>query len=168
MVAFRYGLLVERGWTPEDHTRRLSSIRRLPNQKAISGGHNRRPQQKAITEGHTNPLGAGTPPEQAPPWEQAPPQEQAPPWTDPPELPPWVWAWKPARHAGIPTPLETCCKACWETTCNACWDSTPYEQTHTCKNITFATSLRTVKIVFLYTSYIQFCFLLAITFTEIN
>ena len=73
------------------------------------------------------------------------------------------------------TPLETCCKACWDTTCNACWDSThtppsppapapqrpaarhagipparhagippPCGQTHTCKNITFATSLRTV------------------------
>ena len=22
------------------------------------------------------------------------------------------------------TPMETCCKACWDTTCNACWDST--------------------------------------------
>ena len=41
------------------------------------------------------------------------------------------------------------CKACWDTTCNTCWDSTPRPpcgQTHTCKNITFATSLRTVKI----------------------
>ena len=26
----------------------------------------------------------------------------------------WVWAWKPARHAGISP--ETCCKACWDTT----------------------------------------------------
>ena len=63
-----------------------------------------------------------------------------------------------------------CCKACWDTTCNACWDSTyPPASRHagippamhagiappptlrvdritdTCKNITFATSLRTVK-----------------------
>ena len=27
-----------------------------------------------------------------------------PPWPDPPKLPPWVWAWKSARHAGIPPP----------------------------------------------------------------
>ena len=38
-----------------------------------------------------------------------------PPWPDPLQLPPWVWAWKPTRHAGIPPPLETCCKACWDT-----------------------------------------------------
>ena len=45
-----------------------------------------------------------------------------------PQLPPWVWAWRPARHAGIP-PLETC-KACWDTTCSVCWDTTtpPREQ----------------------------------------
>ena len=61
------------------------------------------------------------------PPEQAPPQDQAPP-----------------PRAG--TPLETCCKACWDTTCNACWDSTPPVNriTDTCKNITFAISLRTV------------------------
>ena len=23
---------------------------------------------------------------------------------DPPQIPPWVWAWKSARHAGIPPP----------------------------------------------------------------
>ena len=53
------------------------------------------------------------------------------------------------------SPLETCCKACWDTTCNvcwhttlpphthtetcckACWDTTtPCRQTHTCKHIT--------------------------------
>ena len=46
-------------------------------------------------------------------------------WPDPPKLPPWLWAWKPARHAGTThPPMETCCKACWDTTCNACWDST--------------------------------------------
>ena len=30
------------------------------------------------------------------------------------------------------TPLETCCKACWDTTCIACWDTTPSpcEQNH--------------------------------------
>ena len=32
---------------------------------------------------------------------------------------PWVWTWKTTRHAGIPPPLGTCCKACWDTTCNA-------------------------------------------------
>ena len=43
---------------------------------------------------------------------------------------------------------QTCCKAYWDITCKACWDTTPPSppcgQTHTCKNITFATSLRTV------------------------
>ena len=38
-----------------------------------------------------------------------------PPRPDPPQLPPWVWAWKPARHAGIPPPPP------------------PLGQTHTCK-----------------------------------
>ena len=28
------------------------------------------------------------------------------PGPDPPQLPPWVWAWKPARHAGIPLPPQ--------------------------------------------------------------
>ena len=32
---------------------------------------------------------------------RADPLEQPPPWSDPPQLPPWVWAWKPARHAGL-------------------------------------------------------------------
>ena len=43
--------------------------------------------------------------------------------------------------------LETCCKAFWDTTCKACWDTTPPPcgHTHTCKNITFATSLRTIN-----------------------
>ena len=35
-----------------------------------------------------------------------------------PQLPPWMWAWRPAMHAGIPTPHCV--------------------QTDTCKNITFA------------------------------
>ena len=54
-----------------------------------------------------------------------------------PQLPPRVWAWKPARHAGIPPP-QTCCRACWDTTCNACWDTTPPVNriTDMCKNIT--------------------------------
>ena len=34
-----------------------------------------------------------------PPWEQIPPGQT-------PQLPPWVWAWKPARHAGIPPPAD--------------------------------------------------------------
>ena len=61
VVAFCYGLL-----SLDDHARRPPSIRRPPNQKAITEGHNRRPQQKAITEGHIplgpGPLGSGTPP----------------------------------------------------------------------------------------------------------
>ena len=59
--AFCYGLLA-----PRRHTRRLPSIRRPPNQKAITEGHNRRPQQKAITEGHTHP-GTRHPPGGEPP-----------------------------------------------------------------------------------------------------
>ena len=59
---------------------------------------------------------------------------------------PQVWAWRPPRPdpetsllgAGIPPPLETCCKACWDTTCNACWDTTPPVNriTDKCKNMT--------------------------------
>ena len=45
-----------------------------------------------------------------------------------PQPPPWVWARRPARHAGTP-PLDTC-KACWDTTCNACWDTTPPPHPH--------------------------------------
>ena len=83
------------------------------------------------------------------------------------------WSRHPPRPGSLgarsrPPLLETFCKAYWDTTCNACWDSTPpprdllqgmlgyhlqgmlgYHppprgQTHTCKNITFATSLWTV------------------------
>ena len=32
--------------------------------------------------------------------------------------------WRPARHAGIPPPLETC-RACWDTRSNTCWDTIP-------------------------------------------
>ena len=72
------------------------------------------------------PLGVDleTPPGQTP---QLPPGGGPgdPPQPDPSSSP-WVWAWKPARHAGIhtPPPLETC-KACWDTTCKACLDTTP-------------------------------------------
>ena len=56
------------------------------------------------------------------------------PGPDPPQLPPWLWAWtrSPSTSSlavGLetpPRPLETCYKACWDTTCNACWDSTPH------------------------------------------
>ena len=80
------------------------------------------------------------PPEAGTPLEQAPPQSRHPPraGTFPEQAPP--------PEADMPPP-ETCCKACWDTTCNACWDSTPplvNRITDTCKNITFATSLRTV------------------------
>ena len=94
--------------------------------------------------GVSTPLGANPSSWSRTPWEQTPPLEQAPrvwawrplPRPDPlgcgpgdppsqnPQLPHWVWAWIPARHAGIPPSLETCCKACWNTTCNACWDTT--------------------------------------------
>ena len=30
---------------------------------------------------------------------------KTPPWPDPPQLPPWEQAWKPARHAGVTSPL---------------------------------------------------------------
>ena len=54
---------------------------------------------------------------------------------DPPsqtlQAPPWVWVWKPARHAGIHTPPLETCKVCWDTTCKACWDIPPHEQNHT-------------------------------------
>ena len=60
-----------------------------------------------------------------------------------PQLPPWVWAWRPPTQIPLnfptgcgpgnlqgmlgyhPPPPETCCKVCWYTTCNAYWDSTP-------------------------------------------
>ena len=81
-----------------------------------------------------------------PPWDQAPPSTRHPPGPDPPQLPPWLWAWTKSpsispfccgtwtRSRPLPLgcgpiepphPPETCCKSCWDTTCNACWDSTP-------------------------------------------
>ena len=67
--------------------------------------------------------------------------------------PPWRPAARhgipPAMHAGIDTPLETCCKACWDTSCNACWDTQPPPLVNRMTNrsdITLATtSLRLVK-----------------------
>ena len=71
VVAFWCGsLLLWPSAPPEGHTRRPPSIRRPPNKKAITEGHNRRPQQKAMTEG--DPPGAGTP------WDQAPPRSRPP------------------------------------------------------------------------------------------
>ena len=114
----------------------------------------------------THPSRAGTPPSQIPlNFPLGVGLDQIPlsfplgcgPGLDPPQLPPWVWAWKPARHAGTP-PTETCCKACWDTTCNACWDSTPppvNRITDACENINLApTSLRTV-ITFLISLFVQ-------------
>ena len=108
------------------------------------------------------------------PWDQAPPRSGTPqaaplnfplgcgPGPDPPQLPPWLWAWTRSPSTfplgvGLETSPKTCCKACWDTTCNAYWDSTPWRpvarhagippamhagiappcgQTHTCKHIT--------------------------------
>ena len=44
--------------------------------------------------------GPGPNPPQLPPWVWA----WKPPWPDPLKLHPWVWVLKPARHAGIPPP----------------------------------------------------------------
>ena len=72
------------------------------------------------TRSHT-PLGPGTPQVQTPPWTRNPPREQTPPWPDPPQLPPWMWAWRPLLWPDPPklpplgVGLETC-KACWDTT----------------------------------------------------
>ena len=59
-------------------------------------------------------------PDQVPHWEQTPPGADQPPRSRVPQ--------DQARPLEQ-TPLETCCKACWDTTCKACWDTTPpYEQ----------------------------------------
>ena len=122
--------------------------------------------------------GFNTPPRSRHPWEQAPPsgsrhpppRSRHPPWLDPPQLPPWVWAWtrspstspldvgletsKACWDTTPPPPLETCCKACWDTTCNACWDSTPSVNriTDTGKNITFPQLRLQVVITILFTT----------------
>ena len=119
--------------------------------------------------------GAGTPLEQAPPQEQTPPGAGTPqsrppgskhppgqiplnfllgcwPGPDPPQLPPWLWAWRPPPsqiplNFPLGVDLETC-KTCWDTTtlpppdtwCKACWDTTlPPSMnriTDACENIT--------------------------------
>ena len=73
---------------PEDHTRRLPSIRRPPNQKAITEDHNRRPHPLEQASPKTR-----HPPDQAPP-RPGTPQDQAPPWRP------------AARHAGIPPAMH--------------------------------------------------------------
>ena len=67
--------------------------------------------------GYTHPLGVGLETPRCGPGDPPPGVglETSPDQT--PQLPPWVWAWRP--------PLETCCKACWDTTYNACWDTNP-------------------------------------------
>ena len=75
----------------------------------------------------------------------------SPPPHPPRSRPPLEQANPPPRSRHPPEQTSPCCKACWDTTCNACWDSTPppvNRITDTCKNITFATSLRTVIIRF--------------------
>ena len=69
------------------------------------------------------------------------------PGPDPSQLPPWLWAWTRSPSTsplgvGLETPLETCCKACWDSTCNACWDSTPTVDRHTPVNILPCPKLR--------------------------
>ena len=80
------------------------------------------------------------------------PRAGTPPGPDPPQLPPWVLAWRPPPgqiplnlHLGFGpgnlqgmlayhSPLETCC--------NACWDSTPPVDRHTPVNILPCPKLR--------------------------
>ena len=102
------------------------------------------PQEQAPPNGSRHPLGAGTP---------RPSQISlnfplgCGPGPDPPQFPPWLWAWTRSPSTsplgvGLETPpsqiplnfplgcgpgnlqgmlgyhpLETCCKACWDTTC---------------------------------------------------
>ena len=119
---FCYGLLV---WWPSGVMAfcygLLSPQKTIPEGRLQSEGHQtRRPQQKATPPGAgTHPPGAGTPragtPQSRHPQSRHPP-EQAP-------ITPIPWSRHPTPWEQ--TPLETCCKACWDTTCNACWDSTP-------------------------------------------
>ena len=53
-----------------------------------------------------NPPRAGTPPGQIPLNFPVGCVPGDPPRPDPPKLHPWVWAWKPAKHAGIPPPPD--------------------------------------------------------------
>ena len=59
------------------------------------------------------------------------------PWPDPPQFPPWLWAWTRSPYTSpLAVGLETCCKACWGTTCNAWWHNThPPVDRHTPVNI---------------------------------
>ena len=62
------------------------------------------------------------------------------PWPDLPQLSPWVWAWKPARYAGIPpsSPGDLVqCMLGYHLQCMLGYHPPPpCEQTDTCKNIT--------------------------------
>ena len=73
-------------------------------------------------------------------WDTSLPQEQTPRTRHPPDQP-TLGADTPQEQTppDQAPPLETCCKACWDTT-----PCPPPGQTHTCKGITFTTSLRTV------------------------
>ena len=127
------------------HSSRMRTVRNSGH-LLLGGLHT--PQDQTPPRSRHSP-GAGTPLEQAPP-----------PGADPPEqAPPGSRHSPAARHAGIEPPPHCkacwdstpCCKACWDTTCSACWDTTPPpvdRMTDTCKNITFATSLRTVTMYF--------------------
>ena len=132
------------------HSSRMRTVR---NSSHLRGGGSPCPPRAGTPHNQGDPLGPGRPP-----------------WADPPQLPPWLWAWtgspstsplavgldliplnfplecQPGGPPGQiplnfplgcgpgnlhsmlgypPTPMETCCKACWDTTCNACWASTP-------------------------------------------
>ena len=122
----KYGCLVHK----EDKysTRMHSSRMRTDRSSSRQGGL----PQCMLGYTHTPVCGPGKPP---PP----PPGVglETPNLARPLNFPPWVWAWKPSRHAGIPPPPPPP-----ETYCKSCWDTTPLLWTEWltdgCKNITSA------------------------------
>ena len=99
------------------------------------------------------------PPEQPPGMTRHPPN-QIPlnfplgcwPGPDPPQLPPWLWAWRPPPHGQIPPNFPLGCGpgnlqgmlGYHLPRYAGIPPPPPGGQTDTCKNITFVTSLRTV------------------------
>ena len=109
---------ITEGTTPEGLTRR-------PYQKAITEDHTRRPYQKTTFNQKTIPEGClqSEGHQTRRPYQDATPEghNRRPLGADPPDQAPLLGA----GPLGAGTPLETCCKACWDSTCNACWDNTP-------------------------------------------